>query len=199
MGNPWRLPAFTALAILALTVALLGGCGGGDDGAAADERDSDAEIVNVSIGQELTLIRAYTLAVPRLSGEARAVARLFRAHEREHVNGLTKTIRGLGRDVEAEAEEVDFSAEESERDVLLRLYEMTSRQLTSYLEDVPHLETPAPQAFAASIAASQAQHLVVLRELLGVRPVAAVPDAFDTGEVPPPGGESEGDEDGNMD
>jgi len=194
MGDPRRLHVITALAILALTAGLVAGCGGGDDGAAADERDSDAEIVNVSIGQELTLIRAYTLAVPLLGGEARAAARLFRAHEREHVNGLTKTIRGLGRDVEAEAEEVDLSAAESERDVLLRLYEMTSRQLTSYLEDVPHLETPAPQAFAASIAANQAQHLVVLRELLGARPVAAVPDAFDTGEVPPPGESDSGGE-----
>jgi Ferritin-like domain len=187
MGEP-RWP----LACIALVVVLAGGsiagCGGGGDGAAADERDSDAEIVNVSIGQELTLIQAYTRSMPFLErGEAREIARLFRAHEHEHVNGLTRALRGLGRDFEAESTEVDFSEVRDERDALLLLYGMTNAQLTSYLEDVPHLSTPAPQSFAASIAASQAQHLVALRGLLGAEGAAAVPEAFDTGEVPPPG------------
>jgi hypothetical protein len=51
---------------------------------------------------------------------------------------------------------------------------------------VPHLSTSAPQALSASIAASEAQHLVALRQLLGAGLTASVPEAFDTGEVPPP-------------
>src|ERR1044072_5725227 len=178
-----------ACAVLVLSVLALLGCGGGgDDGAAADERDSDAEIVNVSIGQELTLIQAYTRSMPFLAkAEARQAARVFRAKEHEHVNALTKALRGLGRDFEAESTEVDFSEVRSERDALLLLYAMTSAQLPSQLEDVPHLSTAAPQSFAAAIAANQAQHLVVLRRLLGAGLQGSVPDAFDTGEVPPPG------------
>ena len=185
MGDQRRPVACIALALT--LVAVLAGCGE-DGGAAKDERDSDAEIVNVSISQELTLIQAHTRALPFLRrAEARAVARLFRAQEQEHVNGLMRTLRGLGRDFEAEATEVDFSAVRDERDALLLLYEMTGDQLTSELEDVPHLATPAPQSMAAAIAANQAQHLVLLRQLLGAAAPASVPEAFDTGEVPPPG------------
>ena len=76
-------------------------------------------------------------------------------------------MRGLGGEVEAEAEELDLSDVKSERDSLLFAYELTSPQLTHFLDDVTHLQTRAPQSFAASIAASEAQHLVVLRRLLG--------------------------------
>ena len=78
----------------------------------------------------------------------------------------------------------------SERDYLLFAYELTGLQLTHFLDDVTHLQTRAPQSFAASIAASQAQHLVVLRRLLGAGLLEAVPEAFDTGEVPPPAAET---------
>ena len=95
-------------------------------------------------------------------------------------------MRGLGGQVDAEAEELDYSGVKSEHDFLLFIYELTSSQLTHFLEDVTQLSTPAPRSFAASIAANQAQHLVVLRQTLGAGLVEAVPDAFDTGEVPPP-------------
>ena len=79
-------------------------------------------------------------------------------------------MRGLGGEVDAEAEELDLSDVKSERDFLLFAYELTSLQLTHFLDDVTHLQTAAPQSFAASIAASQAQHLVVLRQAARRRP-----------------------------
>ena len=45
----------------------------------------------------------------------------------------------------------------------------------------------APRTLAASLAASHAQHLVVLRQALGAEPAESVPEAFEDGEVPPPG------------
>jgi hypothetical protein len=38
----------------------------------------------------------------------------------------------------------------------------------------------------AASAANQAEHLAILRRLLGAKPVATVPDAFETGTAPPP-------------
>ena len=192
MGDLGGRCAFCALVALLAAAALLAGCGGGGDGSGgggtvADEKAADAEILNVAISQELTLVEAFDPGLPLLRRpEARALFRQFIAQEREHIDGWTKAMRGLGGEVEAEPEELDLSDVKSERDALLFAYELTSLQLTHFLDDVTHLQTRAPQSFAASIAASQAQHLVVLRRLLGADLAESVPEAFDTGEVPPP-------------
>ncbi len=178
------------LAILAVAAALLAGCGGGGDGGdgtVAAEKAADAEVLNVAIGQEMTLVEGLYAGLPLLRRpQARALLRQFIAQEREHMDGFTKAMRGLGGEVDAEAEELDVSEVKTERDALLLAYQLTSAQLTHFLDDVTHLQTRAPQSFAASIAASQAQHLVVLRRLLGADLLASAPEAFDTGEVPPP-------------
>jgi rubrerythrin len=153
----------------------------------AAEKSSDAEILNVAISQELTLVESFDLGLPLLRrSQARALFRQFIAQEREHIDGFTKAMRGLGGEVDAEPEAIDLSNVKSERDYLLFAYDLIGLQLTHFLDDVTHLQTRAPQSFAASIAASQAQHLVVLRRLLGAGLPESVPEAFDTGEVPPP-------------
>ncbi len=179
-----------AAAAVAVTAALLlaSGCGGGDADGIAAEKAADAEILNVAIGQELTLIEAYRAGLPLLRRpEARRLFRRLIAQEHEHVDGFTKAMRGLGGEIEAEPEEVDDAGLKREREFLLFAYELTGIELTHFLDDVPQLQTGSPRSFAASIAASQAQHLVVIRRLLGADLAESVPEAFDTGEVPPPG------------
>jgi rubrerythrin len=173
---------------MALLAALaLAGCGAKSNPSTKDEQARDAEIVNVAIGQELALIDAYRRAGSFVKdAENRALLRKFVAQEQEHIDGWTKAMRGLGGQVEAEAEELDYSGLKSERDYLLFAYELTSSELTHFLEDVTKLSTGAPQSFAAATAANEAQHLVVLRQTLGTGLLEAVPDSFDTGEVPPP-------------
>jgi rubrerythrin len=173
---------------MALLAALaLAGCGAKGNPSTKDEEARDAEIVNVAISQELALIDAYRRVGSQVQKpENRALLRQFVAQEQEHVDGWTKAMRGLGGQVEAEAEELDYSGLKSERDYLLFAYELTSSELTHFLEDVTKLSTGAPQSFAAATAANEAQHLVVLRQALGTDLLEAVPDSFDTGEVPPP-------------
>jgi rubrerythrin len=187
----------TRYGVAALVAAvMLSGCGdgGGDGGSGgggevAAEKAADAEILNVAISQELTLVEAFDLGLPLLRRpQARALFRQFIAQEREHIDGFTKAMRGLGGEVDAEPEEIDLSDLKNERDYLLFAYDLIGLQLTHFLDDVTHLQTRAPQSFAAAIAASQAQHLVVLRQLLGADLPEAVPEAYDTGEVPPPEG-----------
>jgi rubrerythrin len=179
---------YLAITILAAGMLTATGCGGSDDSAPQVDKEFDAEAINVSVGEELTLIDAFAAGMPLLERpRVRALIRQFRGQEQEHLDGLTKLLRGLGGELEGEAAELDLAAVKTERDFLLLAYELTSAALTNYLEAVPHLTTPAPQALSASIAANQAQHLVLLRQALGAGPTASVPEAFDTGEVPPPG------------
>jgi rubrerythrin len=193
MGDTRRRIARCAVAIM-VAAALLAGCGddgsddGGGGGDVAAEKASDAEILNVAISQELTLVEAFDMGLPLLRRpQAKALFRQLIAQEREHIDGFTKAMRGLGGEVDAEPEEIDLSDVRSERDYLLFAYDLIGLQLTHFLDDVTHLQTRAPQSFAAAIAASQAQHLVVIRRLLGAGLTESVPEAFDTGEVPPPG------------
>jgi rubrerythrin len=175
------------MALAALAALLAAGCGAKGNPALRSERERDVEIVNVAIGQEMALIDAYRHAGAYVgSPRGRAILRRYVGQEQEHIDAWNKAMRGLGGQVEAEPEQLDYSGIGDEHDYLLFAYELTNSQLTHFLEDVTQLSTPAPQSFAASIAANEAQHLVVLRQLLGASLLEAVPGSFDTGEIPPP-------------
>jgi Ferritin-like domain len=164
------------------------GCGKGGHGAETDpEKGSDVEALNAALVRELTTLDAYTRGRPLLEPPMRAVGRQLRAQEQEYVDALTKAIRGLGGDTEAEPEEVDFSGVEDQADFLTLAYELESASLAFYGEAAPRLFTGAPRTLDVSLAAGHAQHLVLLRQGLGVSPAASVPEAFGGGEVPPPG------------
>lgn len=178
-----------AAAVLAIGLFVLGGggCGGSGHGAETDpEKGSDAEILNEALTRELTLLDAYTRGRPLLQGPQRAVGRRMRAQEQEYADALTKVIRGLGGDTEAEAEELDFARVKGQPAFLALLYELESGGLDFYVDEAAQLYTAAPRTLDAALAAGHAQHLVLVRQGLGASRAASVPEAFDGAEVPPP-------------
>jgi ferritin-like protein len=184
-----RAAAVLAL-LLAAALAIAGGCGDSGHGAETDpEKGSDVEILNEGLARELTLLDAYTRGRPLLRGPQRAVGRQLRAHEQEYADALTKAIRGLGGDTEAEPEELDLTEVRDQAAVLALLYELESAALAFYIDAAPRLYTPAPRTLDASLAAGHAQHLVVLRQGLGLDAAGSVPEGFDGGEAPLPGGD----------
>ncbi len=192
-GFGWRCGFGRAATALALAFAAIpivaAGCGNSGHGAETDpEKGSDAAILNGALARELTMIDAYSSGQALLRGPQRTVGRQLHAAEQEYADALNKGIRGLGGEVEAEPEELDLTRVKDQAGFLALAYELESAALAAYIDAAPRLYTSAPRTLDASLAAGHAQHLVLLRQALGASPAASVPEAFDGGEVPPPGG-----------
>ncbi|HSR93523.1 MAG TPA: ferritin-like domain-containing protein [Solirubrobacterales bacterium] len=188
-GDGRRRGSGRAVAVWALAIAVVAcGCGSSGHGAETDpEKGSDAAILNGALARELTLLDAYTQGRPLLRGPQRAVGRQLRAQVQQYVDALTKGIRGLGGEIEAEPEELDLTGVRGQPGFLDLTYELEGAALASYLDAAPRLYKSAPRTLDASLAAGHAQHLVLLRQALGASPAASLPAAFEDGETPPPG------------
>jgi hypothetical protein len=172
-------------AALALALAL-GGCGdGGSVGATDPERD--AKVLNEILARQLAAVDAYDRVLPNLGGTDLAAARQFRAQEQEHIDSTTKTLRGIGGESDPPAETIEATDLKTRADNLNFLYEMESATIDAELNAVGRLTVDWPRPLIASMAANQAQRLVLLRRALGSKLLEAIPAAFETGETPPPG------------
>lgn len=157
-----RAVAFSAFALATALIAA-SGCGASGHGAETDpEKGSDAAILNAALARELTLRGAYVRGRPFLRGERRAAGRELLAQEQEYVDAVTKAIRGLGGDVEAEAEELDLSGVAGQAAFLALAAELESATVEFYVDKAAQLYTSAPRTLDAWLAAGHGQHLAVL-------------------------------------
>jgi rubrerythrin len=157
-----RVACLLALALTALTPAAAG-CGGSGHGAETDpEKGSDAAILNEGLARELTALDAYTRGNGLLRGRERALGRQLRAQEQEYVDALTKAIRGLGGDTEAEAEKPDFSQIEGQAAFLALAYDLESAARDFYVDQAARLYTAAPRTLDAWLAAGHGGHVALL-------------------------------------
>lgn len=161
--------AATAFAIALIVVpVVLGGCGSSGHGAETDpEKGSDAAILNAALARELTLREAYTRGGRLLHGRWRPLGRRLRAEQREYVDAITKAIRGLGGDTEAEAEELDLAEVKDQAALLALAAELESAARDYYVDQAAHLYTAAPRTLDAWLAAGHGEHLGVLPPLGG--------------------------------
>jgi len=173
---------------LAMAFALfVTGCGGGgSDSPSESEKADDIAILNTALGYELTAVDAYTRGLSRLRGESLDVAREFRAMQQEHLNALTKAIRGLGGRTDVEPADLDLTGVKTPADALSFIYDQVSAAIAEDMSAVAGLNAPWPRSLLASIAANEAQQLTVLRQAFGDDAIVSVPYAFEKGETPPP-------------
>jgi hypothetical protein len=174
------------LGAAALAAAALGACGSGGSSSAASEREHDVRLLNDLLGRQLAAVAAYRQVLPRLHGTDLAAARQFRAQEQEHVDATTKILRGIGGEADPAEETIETEDLTNRVDTLELLYEMESATIDSELSAVGKLTIDWPRPEIASMAANQAQHLVLLRRALGSGPLEVIPSAFETGETPTP-------------
>jgi rubrerythrin len=179
----WRLAAGLVV-VLGLGAA---GCGGGGSTTTAvPDKAADAETLDNVLSREMAAVGAYEAVLPKLRGAALASAREFRAQEQEHVDSVIKALRGLGEKAEPEAEEIESEGLKSQADALEFLYEVESVSVAGALRAISHLTAPWPRSLLGSIAANQAQHLVLLRRALGADAAESIPGAFEDGTAPAP-------------
>jgi rubrerythrin len=177
----------TAVGLAVVVALFLAGCGGGGTTTTAvPDKAADAEILNNVLSREQAAVRAYDRTLPLLHGRALAGAREFRAQEQEHTNAIVKALRGLGEPAEPEEEEIESEGLKTPADALGFLYEVESASVAYDLRAISHLTAAWPRSLLGSIAANQAQHLVVLRHALGAGAAETVPGAFEDGTAPPP-------------
>jgi len=174
------------------------GCGHSGHGAATDsEKAGDVEILNDSLARELTAIEAFAQGMALMHGQPLALARQLRGQDQAYVDALTKSIRGLGGETEAEAGELEPPGPRSQAEALAFAYEGENAALAGSLDAAPRLQTPPPRALAAALSPGHAQHLVLLRQALGADLLAASPEPFEPGDLPPPAIGGEGPEGAN--
>jgi rubrerythrin len=152
------------LLVALLSVALLAaGCGDSGHGAETDpEKGSDAAILNQALARELTLLDVYTRGNRLLPERQRALGRRLRAEEQEYVDAITKAIRGLGGDTEAEKEEIDFGQVKGAPALPALATELEEAAVDFYVDEAAHLYTPAPRTLDAWLAAGHGEHLGML-------------------------------------
>jgi Ferritin-like domain len=181
--------ALLLLAVAIIAAASLAACGGGDGGGtttAVPDKVGDAEILNDVLARELAAVRAYDRVLPLLRGQALASASQFRAAEQEHSNAIVKALRGLGEPAEPAEEEIESDPLKTQEEALEFLYDVESVSVAYDLRSISHLTSPWPRSLLGSIATNQAQHLVVLRRLLGADVAESIPEAFEDGTTPTP-------------
>lgn len=187
LSRRWRGLGRAAVFLALAPAIFAGGCGHGGHGAATDpEKAADVEVLNSVLAQELTTVDAYRRALGHLRGPMLAVAREFHGQDQAHVDALTKAIRGLGGETEAEASEPEPPGPHSRGEALVLVYEEENAALSQAQAGSAHLQFSAPRSLAAALAASHAQHLAILRQGLGSGLAAAAPEAFESGDAPPP-------------
>jgi hypothetical protein len=178
--------ALLLIGAVGLIVTAVVGCGGGGGATSASEKERDAKLLNDVLGRQLAVVKTYEGVLPSLAGSDLVMAQQFRAQEQEHVDATTKTLRGMGVEAEPSEETIEANDLKTRADSLEFLYEMESATLDLQLSVVGKLNSGSSRPLIASMAANQAQRLVLLRQALGVKRVEAIPSAFETGEIPAP-------------
>ena len=150
------------------------------------DKERDVKVLNEILGRQQAAVAAYGQVLPKLHGADLAAAQQFRAQEQEHVDATTKTLRGIGGESDPPAEKIEASDLKTRADSLEFLYEMESATIDAELNAVSRLTIDWPRPLIASMAANQAQRLVLLRRALGAPPQETIPSAFESGETPAP-------------
>jgi hypothetical protein len=141
-------------------------------------RRRDVSILNGALYLERRTVAAYTAGIPLLSRSQAKACKQFLNEELEHTGellGLIKAAKGVAI---PRAPSYDIGHPANGAAVLALLHELERAQIAGYLAAIPKLSPGPLRSAVASILASDAQHIAILRLEQGENPL---PSAFVTG------------------
>lgn len=151
-------------------------------GAPAAAQTADDALLATATGLEQTLIALYgsALSSGRLDTSQTQLAETLREHARLHLKALERSLSGFARGAAGRGDSTipGLGRVRSGEGYMQLALGFENQAYLAYLDAVGPLESADTRRLVASIAASSAQHLALLREQLGRQPV---PDAFETG------------------
>jgi rubrerythrin len=178
-----RLLQTSGVGLIGGSATILSACGSDDTATAPgdDERDKvDVEILNGALDLELMAVAAYKAGAAKLRGSVLQIAKGFLEQEQDHADALGKAIRDAGGTPNKAKSSYDFPRFVSQDAVLTFAVKLENTAVAAYIDALPKLTKGDLRATAASILTTEAEHISVLRDALGLPPV---PAAFVTGEA----------------
>jgi rubrerythrin len=174
-----RRALFTRGARLALsgtTLALLTGIGGSTSlrRASAATMSADIDTLNVALGLEHEAIAAYQVGAGSglLKPDVLKVAVGFQSDHKQHRDILAKTIGQLGGAPVADGKhQFPVDKLKSQADVLRFALGLEMGAASAYLGTIPGFENRDLAKAAASIMGVEAQHVAILKSVLGEAPI----------------------------
>src|SRR5262245_24525448 len=174
-----RRGLFTRGARLALSgtaIAMLAGIGTGIRPANAATMSADIDTLNVALGLEHEAIAAYQVGAESglLTKGVLNVAVGFQSDHKQHRDVLMKTIKDLGGKPVADVKH-KFPVEKlkKEADVLRFALGLEMGAASAYLSTIPGFENRELAKAAASILGVETQHVALLKNALGEKPIDA--------------------------
>ena len=116
--------------------------------------------------------------MPLFGGHLHAALKQFLDQDLDHAGELYRLIKQAGGTANKPRPSYDLGRPRGRRDLLRLLHGLEAEMVSGYLAAIPQLAPGSVRAAIASILASDAQHVVVLRLALRLDPL---PSAFVTG------------------
>jgi hypothetical protein len=139
---------------------------------------TDVALLEHLLDVERLGIAAYTAGTPILPPAAAPAGKQFLAQELAHAGSLSGLIRTAGAKPPEPRPTYDLGSPRTTRQVLELLHFVERVQIAAYLDAIPRLEPGLVRRQVAGLFANDAQHLSVVRFLLGEPPL---PEALLTG------------------
>jgi rubrerythrin len=174
----------SGVSVTAGSAVFLAACGNGSKAPVAtgpDESDqADVEILNGALDLELLAVAAYKEAAALLKGDILQVGKTFLAQEQEHADGLSAAIKDAGGTPNRAKASYDFPELRSQTGALKFAVDLENTAIAAYIDALPKFSQGDLRATAAAIVTTEAEHVAVLLDALGMDPV---PAAFVTGKA----------------
>ncbi len=171
-----------ATAALAGAASLaVGGCGSQADTGAHSVRlarprvrHADITLLEGLLDLERHTVAAYIAGIPLLGRDDAKTAKQFLDEELQHTGELISLIKAAGGHAPVRRAPFDLGHPAGATGVLELLHGLERAQIVTYLDAIPRLAPGPVRAAAATILASDAQHIALLRQAQG-KPALAGP------------------------